>query len=294
MTEALDIWAAGGVLWRNSAQGIEIAVVHRPRYDDWSMPKGKLRPGEHPLLGACREVVEEAGMRPAVGRRLPTQEYWLGPDRKVVDYWSMAALDGAFTPNSEVDALRWMRPPIAATWLSYDRDRALLRAFLAIPPADSTVVLVRHGKAGERSAWTGDDRLRPLEPPGRRQAEQLRRALVWFGPDRVFSADLVRCVETVTPLADELSVAVETEPALTEEAYLEKPERALRRIRELAQSHSRSVVCSQGGVIPGLVRTIADEDDLPLGKVAARKGSVWALSFVDGRLVAADYYADLA
>jgi phosphohistidine phosphatase SixA/ADP-ribose pyrophosphatase YjhB (NUDIX family) len=293
-TDGFTIQAGGGVLWRPSDGGVEIAIVHRPRYDDWSMPKGKLQAGEVPLLAACREVVEETGVRPVVGRRLPTQEYRLGPDRKVVEYWEMTPADGPAAtgvgPASEVDVVRWVRPAEAATWLSYDRDRELLRAFVSLPPADALVLLLRHGHAGERSEWSSDDRLRPLDAAGRAQAEALR-ALAWFGPRRVFSADRVRCVQTVAPLADDLGVPVETEPALAEDAYLANAERGLRRIREMAKSRLRAVVCSQGDVIPDLVHRVAA--GLPLGKVSARKGSVWAMSLMDGRLVAAHYYPDL-
>jgi 8-oxo-dGTP pyrophosphatase MutT (NUDIX family) len=316
MTEVVTIRASGGVLWRRSGDGVRIAIVHRPKYDDWSMPKGKLHRGEAPLLAACREVVEETGVRPIVGRRLPAQEYRLGPDRKVVEYWEMTLAnspDGAVPRGSpgpddtlrtgtvdlagiaqaaEVDVVRWLRPTEAATWLSYDRDRDLLRAFLSLGPTDAVVLLVRHGDAGERSAWSGDDRLRPLVDAGRAQAQGLR-ALAWFGPRRVFSADRVRCLLTVAPLADDLGVPVETEPGLAEDAYGAKPSRGLRRVREIARSRTRAVVCSQGDVIPDLVSRLAREDGVALGKVPSRKGSVWALSFMDGGLVAADYYSDL-
>jgi 8-oxo-dGTP pyrophosphatase MutT (NUDIX family) len=317
MTEGVTIRASGGVLWRRSGDELCIAIVHRPKYDDWSMPKGKLHAGELPLLAACREVAEETGVRPMIGRRLPQQEYQLGPDRKLVDYWEMTPTDGVHpappsdaadaeadgaapvsAPGgsvgraSEVDVVRWLRPSEAATWLSYDRDRDLLRAFLALPPIDSVVLVVRHGRAGDRSAWSGDDRLRPLDASGRAQAETLRM-LAWFGPRRVFSADRVRCLQTVAPLAADLGVPVETEPALAEDAYAAKPGRAVRRLREIALYRQRAVVCSQGDVIPDLLQRLASEDGFALGKVPARKGSVWALSFMDGRLVAADYYADL-
>ena len=300
MTDAvagLVIRAAGGVLWRPGPAGIEVAIVHRPKYDDWSMPKGKLDAGEHPLHAACREVVEETGVLPVVGRRLPQQEYTLGPDRKTVDYWDMTPRDRAdFVATDEVDSLRWVRRAEAATWLSYDRDRDLLRAFLAVPPATAMVLLVRHAKAGERWALPGDDRLRPLDPTGRVQAEALRAALPWFGPQRVFSADPVRCVETVAALAADLGVPVLLEPGLAEEAYADDPYRSLRRVLEIAAEGGRAVVCSQGGVIPDVVGTLAAEHRVPLPgrKVSARKASVWALSFVDSRLVAADYYPDLA
>jgi 8-oxo-dGTP diphosphatase len=291
------IRAGGGVLSRTAGDAVEIAIVHRPKYDDWSMPKGKLEAGEPPLLGACREVEEETGIRPMVGRRLPTQEYRLGPDRKVVDYWEMSPADGAGDVDpprpAEVDAVRWLRPAEAATWLSYDRDRELLRSYASAPPVDALVLLVRHGRAGERATWSGDDRLRPLDSDGMAQAEALR-ALSWFGVSRVFSADRVRCVQTVAPLADDLGVPVETEPALAEDAYRASPERGLRRIREIAGERLRAVVCSQREVIPDLLTRLATEDGLALTRVTARRGSVWSLSFMDGRLVAADYYADLA
>jgi len=307
MTAGLDIRAAGGMLWRPQAAGpgprdgasagMEIAVVHRPRYDDWSLPKGKLHDGEHPLLGACREVYEETGILPVVGRRLPQQEYWLGPDRKTVDYWSMSPSrldDTDFEATDEVDSVRWMRPSEAATWLSYDRDRALLRTFLAVPPATATLVLVRHARAGDRSAWAGEDVLRPLDEAGHAQAQALRVALRWFGPDRVLAADNVRCVDTVLPLAEDLGRPVETEPALTEEAYDRDPERGLRRIRAIITLGGSTVLCSQGGVIPDVVAVLAERDGIGLDRIPARKGSIWALSFVDGKLTAADYYPDLA
>ena len=291
------IRAAGGVLWRATGVGVEVAIVHRPRYDDWSLPKGKLRTGEHPLRAACREVVEETGLTPAVQHRLPTQEYQLGPDRKTVDYWAMAVDSGDFVPNEEVDELRWVGPDEADTTLSYDRDRDLTRLFLRRPVIDTTVLLVRHAKAGSRSGWPGDDRLRPLEPAGEQQAEGLRTALACFQPARLHAADLVRCRQTLAPLAQDLHLPVETEPTLAEDAYADKPELGYRRLREVATAAVRAAICSQGGVIPDLIGRLADADRLPLGrlkKVPARKGSVWSLSFVDGRLTAADYYADLA
>lgn len=297
------IRAAGGLLWRPGADGtggVEVAMVHRPRYDDWSMPKGKLDGPEHPLHAAVREVGEETGLRVVVGRRLPTQEYALGPDRKAVDYWAMTVAEDTaddFAATEEVDSLRWVRPAAAAEQLTYPRDRDLLRAFEAVPPPTATVLLLRHAKAGNRSSWSGDDLLRPLDDIGRAQAAGLRRALPWFGPRRVLSADLLRCVQTVEALAADLGVPVEPEPALTEEAYEKDPQRGLDRLLAAASGDERVVlVCSQGGVIPDLVRTLAATHQvrLPRRKVPARKSSVWALSFLDSALVAADYYDDLA
>ena len=295
----LRIRAAGGLLWRPGGDGgVEVALVHRPRYDDWSMPKGKLDGDEHPLHAAVREVGEETGMRAVVGRRLPTQEYTLGADRKTVDYWAMTAPAAAdFTATAEVDEVHWLPAAEAVERLTYPRDRELLRGFAAAPRPTATVLLGRHAKAGSRSSWSGDDLMRPLDGTGRQQAAGLRRALRWFGPRRVLSADPLRCVQTVEGLAAVLGVAVEPEPALTEDAYEKDPQRGLDRVLAATGGEERVVVvCSQGGVIPDIVGRLAEEHGVRLAnpKLPARKSSVWALSFRDSALLAADYYHDLA
>ncbi|GLV74863.1 NUDIX hydrolase [Streptomyces hygroscopicus] len=127
------ILAAGCVLWRRSAQGggVEVAVVHRPRYDDWSHPKGKLEHGEDALLGAVREVAEETGMSCASGAALPTLHYVTKGRPKEVRYWAAEAVgDEPFVPNSEVDRLLWLSPDEARARLTYDHDRILVEALL--------------------------------------------------------------------------------------------------------------------------------------------------------------------
>jgi 8-oxo-dGTP pyrophosphatase MutT (NUDIX family)/phosphohistidine phosphatase SixA len=292
------ILAAGGVLWRPVAAGIEVCIVHRPRYDDWSPPKGKLHPGELPLAAAVREVSEETGVRPVVGRRLPTQHYEFGPDRKYVDYWAMTPADGTFVPTDEVDSLRWVTPELAASTLTYDRDRSLVAEFAAEPVPTAMVLLVRHGKAGSRSEWEGEDAQRPLDAGGRSQAEGLRHALPWFGPTAIRSAEPERCVQTVAPLAEQLGLPVGIDPSLSEEAYAKDQVTTLERVQSAAAAGGCTVLCSQGGVIPDLLGTLAERDGVALGrragsKILARKASTWALSFVDTRLFAADYYPDL-
>jgi 8-oxo-dGTP diphosphatase len=293
------ILAAGGLLWRPVATGIELCLVHRPRYDDWSLPKGKLNRGEHPLAAAVREVAEETGVRPVVGRRLPTQHYELGPDRKYVDYWSMTPMDGEFVATDEVDSLRWVSPTVAAATLTHDRDRKFVAAVVAQPRPTAMVLLVRHAKAGSRSRWKGEDSERPLDATGRAQAEGLRRALPWFAPTAVRSATPVRCVQTIAPLAEDLGLQVGSEPALSEDAYEKDPAAGLDRVVAAAAAGGVTVLVSQGGVIPDLIGGLAALHAVTVGRragnqIPARKSSVWALSFVDSRLVAADYYAELA
>jgi 8-oxo-dGTP diphosphatase len=122
-----EVRAAGGVVCRQSGGGPEVAVVHRPRYDDWSLPKGKLHPGEDWLQGALREVEEETGLRCEAGEELEPARYRDRKGRdKLVRWWTMRPVDGAFEPNDEVDKLRWLAPHDAVELLDYDHDRRLV------------------------------------------------------------------------------------------------------------------------------------------------------------------------
>ncbi len=126
--------AAGCVLWRLSPvdSTLEVCLVHRPKYDDWSHPKGKLKRGEDPLAGALREVEEETGHRAVPGARLPTAEYEANGRPKEVRYWAAEAVSGVFAPNDEVDRLLWLPPPAARDQLTQPRDRYLLDALLHV------------------------------------------------------------------------------------------------------------------------------------------------------------------
>ncbi|WP_406493854.1 NUDIX hydrolase [Streptomyces sp. NBC_01604] len=126
------VQAAGCVLWRRSPVDgeLEVCLVHRPKYDDWSHPKGKLKRGEDHLAGALREVEEETGHRAAPGTRLPTVLYMANGRAKEVRYWAAEATTGAFTPNDEVDRILWLPPSAARNRLTQPRDRTLVDALL--------------------------------------------------------------------------------------------------------------------------------------------------------------------
>lgn len=288
------IRAAGTVLWRATAASradtpaagwVEVAVVHRPRYDDWSFPKGKVDPGETLPAAAVRELREETGCSAVLGRYLDTVAYSVrakngaAPEPKTVVYFAARHTGGAFVPNDEVDELRWVDPVRAREILSYPMDIAVLDEFTSTAPRLTTLLFVRHAKAGKRECWSGDDDLRPLSDAGARQAEALRALLPLFGPDRVVSAPRLRCVQTVRGLAEDLGVEVRREPALSEEDYWRDPAAGIALLLGLASSGGTPVVCSQGGVIPDLVGTLAHRAGLSLGRVSSKKGSVWLLSF---------------
>ena len=285
------VLAAGGVLWRpgHRESAPEVAVIHRPRYDDWSLPKGKVDPGETEPVTAVREVLEETGHHVQLGRRIASVSYPIEQRTKKVQYWSARNLGGSFAPNNEVDELTWMSVSAAIKKVSYPYDRKILRRWAKQPADTQSVLIVRHGTAGSKSRFSGDDKIRPLDKKGRAQAEALVAQLATFGPTDVYSADRLRCQQTVEPLAEELGVSINNEPALTEEAYADNPKRARRRVLQIAKLHRTPVICTQGKVIPDLIAWWCERDGVRPDKSRNRKGSTWVLSLADGRLIAADH-----
>ncbi|QBJ95149.1 NUDIX hydrolase [Rhodococcus sp. ABRD24] len=289
-----NIFAAGAVLWRKSPSNpyeIEIALIHRPRYDDWSFPKGKLDPGETAIVAAVREIAEETGISAQLGRHLSRVTYPIPGHRRLkrVDYWAAEAVSGEFTANDEVDELIWLTPDRVAEQLSYPMDRTILRRFQQLPPDTTTVLLVRHAKAGSSKRYTGDDTQRPLDDKGLVQADALVAELEAFGASAISSADRTRCTQTVEPLARRLGVPVHLEPLLSEEGYLADPIGARARARKIAAMGGVQVICSQGGVIPDLMQWWAERDGIELPPARNRKASTWVLSLSGGKLVAADH-----
>ena len=295
--------AAGAVLWRptedldgqrvpRDSSDIEVAVIHRPRYDDWSLPKGKVDPGEIEPVTAVREIHEETGFQSHLGRRLMSVSYPIDQGVKKVRYWAARADpagSGEFEPNHEVDKLLWLPVSDAIRKLGYPYDREVLRRFARQPADTKTLLLVRHATAGRKSRYHGDDRKRPLDKRGRAQAESLVSVLLAFGATDLHAADRVRCQQTLGPLADELGTTIRDEPALTEEAYADNRKLARRRLLEIAEKSGTRVICSQGKVIPGLIEWWCERDGVRPDKSRNRKGGTWVLSSSGGRLVAADH-----
>lgn len=288
--------AAGAVVWRRSPSGdVEVALVHRPRYDDWSLPKGKPRSGERLPATAVREVAEETGHTVTLGPRLGSTRYPVPAGEKVAHYWAARPTGGSFRPSDEVDELRWLPLAEAIGLFSHSHDRTLLVGLDSATAITSTVLLVRHAEAGDRETWQGDDDLRPLTTAGQRQAEILRALLPLFGARRVYSAPALRCRQSVEALAADLGVPIITEPRLSEDGYLADPTAGLAKLIEIAaEEGGPAVVCTQGGVIPDLVHKLADSAELVLPEVPSKKGSYWGLFFSGGPpvLLTADYYDD--
>jgi phosphohistidine phosphatase SixA/ADP-ribose pyrophosphatase YjhB (NUDIX family) len=294
------IRAAGGVLWRATAEAspeaaIEVALIHRPRYADWTLPKGKLASGESEVDGAIREVLEETGYHVRLGRPLGETRYMKSQDGyerpKVVRWWAMEAAAGAFSPTREVDELRWMTMAEAHQLLSRAEDRELLERFVRGPAPTRIVLLVRHASAGSRATWQGDDRLRPLDDCGRLQADELVRLLAHFDPSLILSADFARCRQTVEPLAASLGLPIREVAELGELGYPGHEGTAARLVRTVGGTHDTVVICSQGEVIPDLLERLAGEDDIDLpSPLVTKKGGTWALTFREDRLAGGESF----
>lgn len=284
------ILAAGGLVIRPDEDGeLRVLVAHRPRYDDWSLPKGKADPGESPESTAVREVDEETGVVADIIAPLAEIEYRVSSGkRKLVRYFAMRMRsERPFTPNDEVDEIRWVTPEEGAAVLTYEHDRALLAADLDRLASIGTVWLVRHAAAGDRDAWSKDDRKRPLTKKGQRQAEAIAAALAVHALDAVYSSPYARCRQTVIPLAERTGHRVENCDVLAEGASESKT------LEWLRSMGGRSVVaCSHGDVIPGVIRRL-DALGVPLhspdGVFDVKKGSIWTLALEGDRVISATY-----
>ena len=240
----MTIEAAGGVLWRSATGGVEVALVHRPRYDDWSLPKGKLDTREHPLAGALREIAEETGFAAVPGRPLGEIRYGVSGEPKRVRYWACRATTGRFRPGREVDELTWVTTEDAEALLPAERDRPVLRRFAADTRPTRALVVVRHASAGDRETWGGDDRDRPLDARGRAQAKALTALLRAYDVRVAVSGEVRRCRDTLAPFAAAAGVPLRTEAGLSAGSDGARPGAGARVLLRLAGGPA-AVACTQ-------------------------------------------------
>jgi 8-oxo-(d)GTP phosphatase len=282
-----EIVAAGAVVAR---KGPQVLLVHRPKYDDWSFPKGKLDPGEHVLTAAVREVAEETGLHIRLGPPLPDHTYEVGngtPRTKRVHWWSGRVVGGddisGYQPNAEIDELAWLDLEKARQLLTWERDRELLDEFARAPKRSTPLIVLRHGKARSRRSWRGDDRERPLTRAGELQAEELVPLLGAYGVQRVVSSSSRRCWATVAPYAEVADVEVEELVELSEEDATEVgvTELAL----EMLASKEPTVLCTHRPVLPLVYAALGVQDP------GLEPGEMLVVHHRRGQIVALEHHA---
>jgi 8-oxo-dGTP pyrophosphatase MutT (NUDIX family)/phosphohistidine phosphatase SixA len=247
--------AAGTLCWRVEKGSLEVLIIHRPRYGDWSWPKGKLDPGETTPECAVRETFEEVGVSVKLGIPLATITYPVTSGGKTVHYW--AARTERLTPvpdGKEVDRFEWVAPERARTMLSNPSDVEPLDALVAAHRAKDLqtwpLIVVRHAKAKPRSSWSRAEGERPLAATGRRQAIAVGRLLQAWNPERVVSSPWVRCVQTVSPYVNQRSAKLKLVDALTEHDAARRPGRARSAVERVFDKRRSVAICTHRPVLP--------------------------------------------
>ncbi|CAN5879169.1 8-oxo-(d)GTP phosphatase [soil metagenome] len=267
--------ASGGLVIRGAHDRAEICLVHRPAYDDWTIPKGKDDNGETPAQAALREVEEETGLSCVITGPAGRATYQVASGTKSVEYFLMRpTVFTGFTPNDEVDAIRWVALAKAPGILTYDFDRRLVRKVKGRSATALTALyLVRHGAAGDRSKWSGPDEERPLTKKGRAQAGVIADRLDQVGIEQVLSSPYVRCVETVADLASRIGLTVEPHDALAEGPNRKSIVALLEKI-----AGTTAVLCSHGDVIPATLESLERMGVRFRSEYAWAKGSTWLIT----------------
>lgn len=255
-----DVRAAGAVVTR---KGGDVLLVHRPRYDDWSFPKGKLDLDEHVTTAAVREVAEETGLDIRLGAALSTQRYDTGRGRmKTVDYW-VGRVQGnddvsGYRVNDEIDAVAWVPWAEAVERLTYDYDRQTLAQARPLRRRTRALVVLRHGQARSRRSWPADDRRRPLIAAGESAAQRLVPVLAAFGVTEVYSSSSVRCVATVTPYVHTTGWPLHSYDELSEEGVSVSAVQDL--VELLLAAESSAVLCTHRPVLPVVLEALGLPD----------------------------------
>lgn len=258
------VLAAGALAWREKGEKIQVLLVHRPRYDDWSIPKGKLDKGETFPAAAVREVAEETGYRVRLHRPLPASVYLLPDGRtKIVQYWT-GTVRAKVAPGpkdaGEIDKVRWVALDEAEDLVARQGDLvplAALRRFLEAGELQTVPIIVqRHGAAVSRAKWRKGEGTRPLNSKGKKQAKALPPLLDAFDPATVVSSPWERCLSTVEPLAKIEGLKVRTKDELTEAGHKDHPSRTAAVMDRVLREARPTVVCTHRPVLPTLIEAV--------------------------------------
>jgi 8-oxo-dGTP diphosphatase len=284
------ILAAGAVLWRKGEKKkIEVLIIHRPKYDDWTFPKGKAEIGEPLIACAYREVLEETNIETAFGPYLGEVEYLTNDGKKKVSFWSAKVIkEKEFNSNAEVDQLKWVEVTKVKELLTLDTDRKILEQFLRIEPDTKPLILLRHAKAVTRDEWQGEDDDRPLDSYGQNQAKRLLAMYQVFNLEQIHSSDAVRCYDTVVAIAKGLSIKLEVTGKLSESTFKKDKEKAFDYAKDLMKLNESVLLCSHNPILPKMLNKLTkkSEVDADEGKLLPADG--WVIHRIGKEVIQID------
>ena len=286
-----EIAAAGAVVWRrNDNDEVEIALIHRVKYDDWSIPKGKVEGDESLIACAYRETMEETGFDVRFGPIIGSISYSVGDVPKTVTYWSAKFLAERGTPNpGEVDEIRWMTIPEANQLLTRELDKKIIADFLEIDLDTKPLILLRHAKAIERQDWAGEDTDRPLSSHGERQARRLLSNLQPYAIEEMHSSSAVRCYETITPMARSMSIDFFFTDSLSEDVFNKDRERPVKYIHRLLVNDYPVLACSHNPILPEVISSFVNKFGIEVTDIKLEPGDAWVAHHIDREVVSVEY-----
>lgn len=274
------ILAAGAVVWRYDQDGqVLVLLIHRPRYDDWSIPKGKLDEGEQLISCAYREVIEETNLKVKFGPFITESEYFVVDGMKRVSYWAAHAFDSEenFTPNSEADDARWVTIEAAIELATRESDKEVLSVFFKAPFDSQTLIMLRHGKALNRKEWSGEDSDRPLEQVGTLQAKRMHSLYQVYGIEEIITSDAIRCYDTVEPLSRILDLKLKVERDISEDTWKKNREKAIDFAKEVIKNKETTIVCSHNPVLPRMLEKLTKKIDFDYPDNKLEPGEAWVI-----------------
>ena len=272
------IQAAGAVVWRNNKDKTEVAIIHRPKYNDWSFPKGKLEIGESLIACAHREVFEETNIQTEFGPFLGDIEYLTPDGKKQVSFWAAKAItDKDFSPNSEVDQLKWVEVKKVKELLTLETDKKILAQFIKLDCDTKPFILLRHAKAITRDEWQGDDDDRPLDSLGQNQAQRLLSIYQVYNIEQIHTSDAVRCYDTVNPMVKGLGIKLEVTGKLSESTYKIDKEKAFDYAKELIKEDSRILLCSHNPILPKMLNKLTKKSDVDADEGKLSPADAWVI-----------------
>ena len=283
------IQGAGVVLWRREDDEIHVCLVHRSRYNDWSLPKGKREANESLIACAYRETLEETGYSSIFGQYLGEIEYTYSSEKKTIKYWAAEARSQERNfSTSEISDIEWLPISAALSRVNYESDKEILRRFNTIDVDAATLILLRHCKAISRDDWRRGDIDRPLADIGITQSMRLAHDLFPYEITEIYTSPAERCMSSVLPIAQKKNVSIRVDWSIEEERFAKNKADALETITRIMKAGEGALLCSHNPVLPHIVKKLIDKFVIEVDTVSLEPADAWIIHHLLGEVIAID------